>query len=159
MQEYQYKVGEKVVHWTHGSGTVTAIDDKGLPGRPWFYYVIESHEKTLWVPVDVNGRSSLHLPTSRSDFPLLLDILSSQGKKMSNNSYIRYGELARRMLRASPTDICLVVRDLTYRSHREKLNSSDVRVLTLAKSYLLDEWERALGTPRDQARREMEWLL
>jgi hypothetical protein len=31
--------------------------------------------------------------------------------------------------------------------------------LTLAKSYLLDEWEQSLETPRDQAKREMEWIL
>jgi hypothetical protein len=28
-----------------------------------------------------------------------------------------------------------------------------------AQSCLLDEWERSLGTPREQARREMKWVL
>jgi RNA polymerase-interacting CarD/CdnL/TRCF family regulator len=153
------KVGDNVVHWTYGSSKIVGIDDKGLPGKPCFYYVIEGHEQTLWVPVDENGSSCLHLPTSRSDFNLLINILRSQGEKMSNNPYQRRDQLEERMQNASPKELCLVIRDLTYRSHRGKLSSSDTRVLKHAQSFLLDEWERSLGTPRERARREMEWVL
>jgi RNA polymerase-interacting CarD/CdnL/TRCF family regulator len=154
-----YEIGDTVVHWTYGSGTITAIENKGLPGKPCFYYEIDGHDQTLWVLIEENGESSLHLPTSRADFMLLIEILKSQGANMSNNPYIRYGQLAQRMQKASPHDIFLVVRDLNYRSRWEKLSRSDALVLTLAKSYLLDEWERSLGTPRDLARREMESSL
>jgi RNA polymerase-interacting CarD/CdnL/TRCF family regulator len=154
-----YKVGDTVVHWIYGSGKIVAINDKGLPGEPCAYYEIEGSEQTLWVPVDENGRSSLHLPTSRSDFKLLTNILRSQGEKMSDNPYQRQDQLAERMLKASPRDLCLVIRDLTYRSHRGKLSSNDTRVLNHAQSFLLDEWELSLGTPREKARRQMEWII
>ena len=154
-----YKVGDIVVHWTYGSGKIIAVDDKGLPGEPCFYYVIEGNEQTLWVPVDENGSSSLHLPTSRADFKLLINILRSQGEAMSNNPYQRRDQLEERMQKASPKELCLVIRDLTYRSHRGELSGNDTRVLKHAQSFLLDEWERSLGTPREQARREMEWVL
>ena len=154
-----YKVGDIVVHWTYGSGKIIAVNDKGLPGEPCFYYVIEGSEQTLWVPVDENGSSSLHLPTSRSDFKLLINILRSQGEKMSNNPYQRQDQLEERMQKASPKDLCLVIRDLTYRSHSQKPSSKDTRVLKHAQTYLLDEWELSLGTPREEARCEMEWIL
>jgi len=154
-----YKVGDIVVHWTYGSGKIIAVDDKGLPGEPCFYYVIEGSEQTLWVPVDENGSSSLHLPTSRSGFKLLINILRSQGEKMSNNPYQRQDQLEERMQKASPKDLCLVIRDLTYRSHRGKLSDNDLRVLNHAQRYLLNEWELSLGTPRGDARCEMEWIL
>ena len=154
-----YNVGDTVVHWIYGSGKIVAVDDKGLPGEPSSYYVIEGNEQTLWVPVDEKGSSSLHLPTSRADFKLLINILRSQGEAMSNNPYQRRDQLEERMQNASPKELCLVIRDLTYRSHRGELSSSDTRVLKHAQSFLLDEWERSLGTPREQARREMEWVL
>jgi RNA polymerase-interacting CarD/CdnL/TRCF family regulator len=154
-----YKVGDTVVHWTYGSGKILAVDDKGLPGKPCRYYVIEGNGQTLWVPVDENGSSSLHLPTSRSDFKLLINILRSQGEKMSNDPNQRGDQLEKRMQKASPKDLCLVIRDLTYRSHWGKLSSSDIWTLKHAQSFLLDEWERSLGTPREQARCEMEWIL
>ena len=154
-----YDVGDTVVHWTYGSGKIVGIDDKGLPGEPCFYYVIECSKQTLWVPIVENGRSSLHLPTSRSDFKLLANILRSQGEKMPDNPCQRQDQLEERMLKASPKDLCLVIRDLTYRSHRGKLSNSDTRVLNHAQSFLLDEWELSLGTPREKARREMEGIL
>lgn len=154
-----YKVGDNVVHWTNGAGMVVAVADKGLPGQPCFYYVIEGREQTLLVPVNESDRSSLHRPTTRADFKLLLNILRSQGEKMSNNPFQRRDQLEKRMQKASPEQLCLVIRDLTYRSHRENLRGSDIRVLKRAQSLLLDEWERSLGTLRENARREMEWIL
>ena len=154
-----YKVGDTVVHWIYGSGKIIAIDDKGLTENACFYYVIEGSEQTLWVPVDEKGSSSLHLPTSRSDFKLLINILRSQGEKMSNNIYQRRGQLEERMQKASPKELCLVIRDLTFRSHSRKLSNSDIRVLMNAQSFLLDEWERSLGTPREIAKHEMKWIL
>lgn len=155
----RYQVGDTVVHWTYGSGKIVAVDDKGLPGKPCFYYTIEGKEQTFWVPAEETGKSSLHLPTSRSDFKLLIKILRSQGEKMSNNPYQRRDQLDVRMQKASPKDLCLVIRDLTYRSHFGKLSSSNIRVLKLAQSILLDEWERSLGSPREKAKHELEGIL
>lgn len=154
-----HKIGDTVVHWIYGNGKIVAIDDKGLPGQPCFYYVVEGNQLTLWVPVDENGRSSLHLPTSRSDFMLLKNILRSQGEDMSNSRFQRQDRLEERMHKPSPEDACLVIRDLTFRSHRGNLSSSDKRFLKLAQNYLLDEWELSLGTPREEARLEMERIL
>jgi RNA polymerase-interacting CarD/CdnL/TRCF family regulator len=154
-----YKVGDTVVHWAYGAGVIVAIADKGLPGHPCSYYIIEGSQQTLWVPVEENDRSSLHLPTTRSDFKLLLHDLRSQGEKLSNNSYQRQDQLEKRTQKASPRELCLVIRDLNYRSQSQMLNSNDVWVLKQAQSSLLDEWELSLGTSREDAMVEMEWVL
>jgi RNA polymerase-interacting CarD/CdnL/TRCF family regulator len=154
-----YKVGDTVVHWAYGAGVIVAIADKGLPGHPCSYYVIEGRQQTLWVPVEENDRSSLHLPTTRSDFKLLLQVLRSQGEKLSNNSYQRQDLLEKRTQKASPRELCLVIRDLNYRSQSQMLNSNDVWVLKQAQSSLLDEWELSLGTSREDAMVELEWVL
>jgi RNA polymerase-interacting CarD/CdnL/TRCF family regulator len=154
-----YKVGDTIVHWTYGIGKIVAVEDKGLPGDPCFYYVIEGNEQTLWVPVEENGRSNLHLPTPSTEFGQLISILRSPGEKMSDSPYQRGTELDRRLLKKSLVDTCLIIRDLTYRSHSRKLSSNDIWVLKNAQSLLLDEWKLSLGTPREKARVEMEWIL
>jgi RNA polymerase-interacting CarD/CdnL/TRCF family regulator len=155
-----YKVGDSVVHWNYGNGKIVAIEDKGLPDEPRICYVVEGSNLTIWVPIDEKGSSCLHLPTSRADFKLLQNVLRSQGKELSNNPFQRSDQLDERMHNPSPTDLCQLIRDLTYRSHgRRKLSGSDNRTLYLAQSFLLDEWERSLGTPREQARLEMEGIL
>lgn len=157
MQEF--KIGDTVVHWTYGAGKVVAISDKGSPGQPFFYYLIETGEQTLWVPVDENGRSSLHLQTLSSDFGTFITILRTVGDKMPDNPYQRRKELDQRMQNRSLAETCLIIRDLTYRSRSRVLSSSDISVLKHAQSSLLDEWVISLGTPRDDARTEMEWAL
>lgn len=155
-----YKVGDSVVHWNYGGGKIVAVEDKGLPGNPRICYVIEGSNVTIWVPVDENGSSSLHLPTSPSDFRLLLNVLRSQGEEMSNNPFQRFGQLEERMHNPSLADLCRLIRDLMYRSRGlRRLSGSDNRTLYLAQSFLLDEWERSLGTPREQARLELKGIL
>jgi len=154
-----YNVGDTVVHWAYGAGVIVAVAEKGFPGHPCSYYVIEGSHQTLWVPVEEYGSSSLHLPTPRSDFKLLLNILRSQGEKMSNNTYQRQAQLEKRMQKASPQELCLVIRDLSCLSQIEKLSRNDVWVLKHAQSSLLDEWQLSLGTSREDALVEMEWIL
>ena len=154
-----YQPGDTVLHWTYGSGKVVAIEEDGIAGQPLSHYVIETGKQTLWVPVEDLERSWIHQLTSRADFKLLINILRSQGENLSNNPYQRRDQLAERMQKASPQDICRIIRDLTYRAHSRKLSSSDIWVLQQAQSALLYEWEQCLGTQPDKARYEMEWIL
>ena len=154
-----YKIGDTVVHWTYGVGKVVAVNDKGLPGQPLFYYVIETGEQTLWVPVDEIGSSCLHLQTPSSDFGSFITILRTVGDKMPDNPYQRRKELDQRMQKRSLVEACLIIRDLTYRSRSRVLSSSDISVLKHAQSSLLDEWVISLGIPRENARTKMEWAL
>jgi len=155
----EFKTGDTIVHWTSGVGKIVAIDDKGLPGQPLFYYVIETGEQTLWVPVDENGSSSLHRQTPSSDFSLLTAILRTAGDRMPDNPYQRRKELDQRMQKRTLVEACRIIRDLTYRSRSRVLSSSDISVLKHAQSSLLDEWVLSLGTPRESANNEMEWAL
>ena len=155
----EYQVGDTVIHWTYGSGKIVAIEDKGLPGQPCFYYVIEGRDQTLWVLVDEPGNSSLRLPTPRTEFGQLISILRSARKSLPDNPHHRQKILNQSMEKRSLAGVCLVIRDLTYHARWRKLSSSDTRILRAAQSQLLDEWERSSGTSREAARREMEWIL
>jgi RNA polymerase-interacting CarD/CdnL/TRCF family regulator len=63
------------------------------------------------------------------------------------------------MQKKTLVEVCLIIRDLTQRAYGRRLNSNDVTVLKRAETLLLDEWVRALGTPREKAQNELMWLL
>jgi RNA polymerase-interacting CarD/CdnL/TRCF family regulator len=155
----EFKIGDTVVHWTYGVGKIVAVDDRGLPGQPLFYYAIETGEQTLWVPVNENGNSSLHRQTPNTDFGLFTRVLRTAGDKMPDNPYQRRKELNQRMQKRTLVEACLIIRDLNYRSRSRVSSSSDISVLNNAQSSLLDEWVLSLDTPRENARNEMEWAL
>jgi RNA polymerase-interacting CarD/CdnL/TRCF family regulator len=113
----------------------------------------------LWVPVDENGSSSLHMQTPSSDFGSFITILRTAGDEMSDNPHQRRKELDQRMQKRSLVEACLIIRGISYRSRSRELSGSNIRVLKQAQTSILDEWVLSLGTPRENAKIEMNWAL
>ncbi len=154
-----FEVGDTVVHWTHGLGTVIAIDEIHLAGIMQQYYVVEIDPLKLWVPIAEAQEGSLRFPTESAQFKKLFDILRTAGESLPNNQYQRKLNLRERMQKRSLEGLCHVIRDLTDRSRHHPLNQNDASVLFRAEEHLLDEWALSLGVERSHALRELEVLL
>lgn len=154
-----YKIGDKVVHWMHGLGTVVAIEEMNLDGNVQAYYVVEVEVLKLWVPVEEAHGGSIRYPAPANEFHTLFNILREPGRPLSDQQFQRKNELRERMEQRSLEGLCRVIRDLTDRARSHTLNQHDAAVLFRAEEQLLDEWELALGTNRADALRELEALL
>jgi RNA polymerase-interacting CarD/CdnL/TRCF family regulator len=154
-----YQIGDQVVHWLYGLGKVTSIDEMSLAGQTRLYYVVVIDQLTIWVPVVETGQSCLRIPTTSSDFKLLLNLFDGPGTQLPDHQHERQKELAQRMQRKTLGDICHIICDLNSRSRVQKLTRNDYSVLKRAKELLLIEWEVSLGTPHASALRELDVLL
>ncbi len=154
-----YEVGDAVVHWTHGLGTIIAIDEIHLAGITQQYYVVEIEPLKLWVPFAEAHGGSLRFPTESTQFKRFFNILRTPGESLPDNQYQRKLLLRERMQKRSLEDLCHVIRDLTDRSRHHPLNQNDASVLFRAEEHLLDEWALSLGVERSKALRELEILL
>jgi len=154
-----YEIGDTIVHWTHGLGTVIAIDQMDLAGITQEYYVIKVDLLKLWVRVEDANAGSIRLPTERVEYTLLFDILRTPGKLLPDNQYQRKNQLRERMQKRTLEGLCHVIRDLTDRSRDHTLNQNDAAVLFRAEEHLLDEWVLSLGVERTNALHELEGLL
>lgn len=154
-----YEIGDTVVHWTYGLGTVIAIDQMDLAGVTRQYYVVKVDLLKLWVPVDEADEGSIRPPAESDQFEALFDILRMPGQPLPENQYQRKMELRDRMQKKTLEGICHVIRDLTDLSRRHTLNQYDSSILFSAEEHLLDEWALSLGVERADALRELEELL
>jgi RNA polymerase-interacting CarD/CdnL/TRCF family regulator len=154
-----YQIGDQIVHWTYGPGTIIGIDEKVLANKAGKYYVVEVNQMTLWVPVGEAGEKSIRPPTPGAEFKQLLNLLHSPCESLPEQQYQRQNELAERMQKRTLEDVCCIIRDLVARSHTQKLNRNDAETLRRAEEFLLNEWELALGTPREVAQQELKGLL
>jgi CarD family transcriptional regulator len=158
-EHVKYKVGDIIVHWAYGLGTIVAIERKNMDGIIKQYYVVQVEVIKLWVPVEDANEGSLRFPTERAQFETLFNILRTPGEQLSDHQYQRKGELRERMKKGLLGGLCRVIRDLTDRSRHHSLNQNDSNVLSRAEKQLLDEWVISLGVERSNAQLELEALL
>jgi len=156
----RYQVGDKVIHWAYGIGTVTGLDEKRLSGKKRAYYVVELSNSTIWVPVGDEGTRNIHPPIPRSKFQELLEILNKPCEEdLPEDRTQRQNTLALRMKDKSCENICAIIRDLVAFSRRQDLNRNDGEVLNQAKELLLNEWELSLGIERVNAQKKLDQIL
>jgi CarD family transcriptional regulator len=158
-QNMAFQVGDQVIHWVYGLGEVVQLDEKELFGQTNQYYVVQTSDLTLWVPVDESSEGRLRFPTPAKDFHKIFDILASPGEALSADRYERKTQLTERLKDGTLESVCRVVRDLTCHKRIKKMNDHDSAVLERARCFLVNEWSVALSVPAEQAERELAELL
>jgi CarD family transcriptional regulator len=154
-----YHVGDAIVHWNYGLGTIVAIEEKDIGGVTQKYYVVDVEHLQLWVPVEEGNTSSIRFPTEGFQFEALFDILRTPGEPLPDHQFKRRLELQERMKKKTLADLCHLIRDLADRSRQHSLNQNDSAVLSRAEDHLLDEWARSMEVERANAASELDELL
>lgn len=154
-----YHIGDTIIHWNYGPGTIVAIEEKENAGVIQQYYVVEVETLQVWVPVEEVNVSSIRFPTKSVQFEALFDILRTPGEPLSDHQYQRKLELQERMQKKTLTDLCHLIRDLADRSRQYPLNQNDTVILSRAEELLVDEWVRSLCVERTTAINELDVLL
>lgn len=158
-REPSFQVGDQVIHWMFGLGEIIQIDEKVLSGHMDIYYVVQTQELTLWVPLNKTGSHSLRAPTPALDFQKLIRILAKPGEPLSPDRFMRKTQLTELLKDRSLESICRVVRDLVDFKRTKKINENDNSILTHARNLLVNEWSVVLSVPVQQAERELKDLL
>jgi RNA polymerase-interacting CarD/CdnL/TRCF family regulator len=154
----EYQIGDRIIHMSYGPGTITAIEEKRLADEPGQYYVVQTGELTLWVPLNAT-EDRIRRPLPRSEFQRHLRLLSGPGGELPDFHRDRQGALAERMRTRSLSEVCLVIRDLAGRAKTHPLNNNDREVMSAARDLLLNEWEIVAGITRTAARAELDQML
>lgn len=155
----KFQVGDQVVHWTYGLGTIVQIEEKVISGKTARYYVVRIRDLTLWVSADESGECRLRRPTPDSEFSHLFDILRGPGATLSPDRLERRLYLQEQMRDGKLEGVCRVVRDLTSYCSTKKLNDNDKSMLERARKLLITEWELSLRVTSAQAEHELTKML
>lgn len=158
-QDMAFKVGDKVIHWAYGLGEIINLDEKVLNGHSDKYYVVQTQDLTLWVPINGTGEQSLRLPTPVEDFQKLFGLLASPGETLSEDRFTRKTQLSELLKDGTLESICRVIRDLATFERTNKINEYDKSILARAWKSLINEWSFIFSIPIHKAERELRDLL
>lgn len=154
-----FRVGDPIVHWSHGIGEIVGLEERAVAGKNTLYYVVKIQEFTIWVPADDKVLSRLRVPTSERKFKKLFAILSGPGESLSDDRLVRKTQLHNGLADGKVETLCHVIRDLTSYALRKHLNENDKDVLQRARNLLVGEWKFSLSVPLVDAEIELGRLL
>ncbi|MBI3242802.1 MAG: hypothetical protein HYZ49_10965 [Chloroflexi bacterium] len=156
----KFKVGDEVMHTSHGSGQIVAIEEKQLSGRESrLFYAVSINKSTIWVPADSDSDASLRQLASNSDLTHCRVLLKSRPAQLNTDRQQR-GRDRTESLRAGSFEIrCEAVRDLTAHGWLKPLSESDAAALRKIQEVVCQEWAFAEGVPPSEASREIAALL
>jgi RNA polymerase-interacting CarD/CdnL/TRCF family regulator len=156
----RFKVGDQVVHTSHGSGQIVAIEEKRLSNNETrLFYAVVINQSTVWVPVESDSDSSLRLLVSNSALAHCRELLKGRPAPLNADRRQRALELNQRLRRSSFEMQCEVVRDLSAHGWPKPLSAGDVSALRKIRADVCLEWAAAAGVPPLDATLEITALL
>src|SRR5512142_3509069 len=84
-----FQVGDTVMHWNHGLGQITALEERGVLGESRLYYAVQIQDICIWVPADALLAGRLRRPTPAQAFRQLLAILAGPAENLSPDRHER----------------------------------------------------------------------
>jgi CarD family transcriptional regulator len=154
-----YNIGDKVIHSSHGFAEIVNIESKDVAGTRVDYYVVQTRDLLVWIPVASPLKESLRLPAAKNKFADYFSILRAHYLPFSENRMERKNEIHLRLKEGSTESICSLIRDLSYYRKNKKLNEYECSIYERAVKMLIDEWQYAMSTTQQQATKELNTLL
>jgi RNA polymerase-interacting CarD/CdnL/TRCF family regulator len=154
-----FHIGDKVIHSTHGFAEIINIESKEVSGISSEYYVVQTRTLLLWIPLISQIKESLRLPTSKSEFANLIDILRSHNLPFPEHRNERKSQIHNMLTDGATESICSLIRDLSFCRKNNKLNDTESSIYKSAVIKLIDEWQFSMSISQAQALGELNSLL
>jgi CarD family transcriptional regulator len=158
-----FRVGDKVVHPSHGAGVICGIETHAINANASdSYYVItlmSQGSRRVMVPVNNVMMIGLRSAMVRSKATEVLGILESRPAPCSNNFTERQSHLSQQLRSGDPKVWAELVRNLYYRGSKKKLSATDQEYYTRARDMLAGEIALAESCTIEAASKRIEERL
>jgi CarD family transcriptional regulator len=155
-----FRVGDKVVHPSHGAGVICGIESHAInTDISNNYYVISlmsAGSRRVLVPVDNVIMIGLRSAMVRSKANEVLEILGGRPAPCSNNFTERQAHLSQMLRSGDPKVWAELVRNLFSRGMKKKLSATDQEYYTRARDMLAGEIALADGSTIEAAVKRIE---
>ena len=155
----EFKIGDSVVHYRYGLGTVAGVEERTYNNSTTTYYEIQIGDLTIWVPADENLENRLRLPASAVEFKETLSILSAPAENLPRDRRERNTLLQERIKDGTVNSLCGVIRDLTSFRGDRSWGDYDNALMKRAQKALIGEWVFVLSVTSEQAAMTLQRLL
>lgn len=155
-----FRVGDKVVHPSHGAGTISGIETHTINAdSSSSYYVISlmaASSRRVLVPVNNVLMIGLRSAMVRSKANEVLEVLNGRPVPCSNNFTERQSHLSQMFKSGDPKVWAELARNLYWRGLKKKLSATDQEYFNRARDMLAGEIALAEGCTIEAAIKRIE---
>ncbi len=157
----EFKVGDRVVYPSHGSGTIKSIENRTVLGAECEYLevTLKASDMRVMIPVDGAETVGLRKVVDRDTIEECLDMLRSQQTKMSSNWNRRFRANTEKIKTGDIFEVAEVVRNLTARDEHRGLATSERKMLDETREILCSEIALAMDVDLEEANKIIDEVL
>ncbi len=149
----KFKVGDRVVYPSHGSGTIESIEKREVLGEESDYLEVglKASDMKVYIPVDEAESVGLRRVVEDEAIHECLALLAEDTTKMSTNWNRRFRANTEKVKTGDIFEVAEVVRNLTVRDHERGLATSERKMLDETREILCSEVALALSVDLETA--------
>lgn len=155
----KFKIGNWVVHCTHGLAQILAIEERTINEITGPYYMVKAADLTIWVPVDENVKSRLRLPSNATGFMESISVLSEPAESLPSDYRQRNLQLHDMLKDGGVEAYCKVIRDLSAYGQGRASSDHDNTLMKYVQGILIGEWSYSLSITRAAAMLELNRFI
>jgi CarD family transcriptional regulator len=142
-----FTVGQTVVHPHHGAAVIDDLENRVFDGREMQYLVLTAPDTdlTLRVPADACQEIGIRECMGRDELDGLMSLLGEEGEPPTGHWSRRLKRNQERLRSGEPTEVAIVLRDLTAKDGENGLSPAERRLRDQARQMLLGEMTAIVG--------------
>ena len=159
--DLEFKVGDRVVYPSHGSGTIKSIEDRTVLGTECEYLevTLKASDMRVMIPVEEAETVGLRKVVDEDTIKECLDMLRSEKTKMSSNWNRRFRANTEKVKTGDIFEVAEVVRNLSMREQERGLATSERKMLDETREILCSEIALSLDMDLENANRIVDEAL
>ena len=161
-KNYQYDIGEWIVHSQYGVGQIKEIEKIPLRGDMQTKeecFQVQTKDGVFWFPVQQDDNPRIRPITPKKKLIRSLKLLQEKPEDTDAHHNVLKGRINKAQTDGSLHTIIRLVRDLAARSAKKKHNILEDRALKLHTERLIQEWALATGLDENEARTKFDQML
>ena len=157
----EFRVGDRVVYPSHGSGTVASIEKRTVLDTECDYLEVslKASDMRVMIPVEEAETVGLRKVVGAEAVSDCLDLLRAEETKMSSNWNRRFRANTEKIKTGDIFEVAEVVRNLTIRDVRRGLATSERKMLDETREILCSEIALSMGVSLEEAEEMVDEAL
>lgn len=159
MTKSHYTIGDWVVHRNYGIGQILSVESKSIGGQKVRCFKIQTIEGTYWASIQNMGNPRMRPLASQDQIQQALSEFIEEPPEAETDHQAWKKRIKQVQWEGSLIDVVKIIRDLTAKNDKKRLNDYETKALKRFTDLLIGEWSAIMGLKRQTVEEKLNSLI